>query len=245
MQKEIQKKIENINYYQNSGTFHPLTCGNNSNHDLLIPFYDEKDNKLKLKCEDCDYIQDYIPSVPTIYEIDKAKNAMKDFINLQHDEIGYFNNKGQKVYEKIIKVIPIPSVQFFKLEYENFYNLYQDIVVQNKIEPQKFLEKENDNILSIGILKRYVSENTCVNKTIKFYIPNKIKDLMRSHDTKVLNILFNKVSKKYINELIKITEANYPSSIEVMNYSGMIDMCNTMFLKDHIYVIEYTDFNQK
>jgi hypothetical protein len=39
--------------------FHPLTCGNDSLHQDLVP--EIKDNQLVLVCLDCDYVQEYIP----------------------------------------------------------------------------------------------------------------------------------------------------------------------------------------
>lgn len=51
--------IEKIKKYQQSGQFHPLTCGKNSNHQVLEPV--EVDGNVILKCPDCDYIQKYIP----------------------------------------------------------------------------------------------------------------------------------------------------------------------------------------
>ena len=34
---EIRKTIKRINKHQNNTNFHPLTCGNDSSHGLLIP----------------------------------------------------------------------------------------------------------------------------------------------------------------------------------------------------------------
>ena len=48
-------QVKAINNYQKYGSFHPLTCGNNSHHRLLVatPEY--------LKCPDCDYVQRWVP----------------------------------------------------------------------------------------------------------------------------------------------------------------------------------------
>ena len=56
-----KKIIEKVNKWQNADWLHPLTCGNNSNHKILQPI--EKNNKIILKCLDCNYEQEYIPSV--------------------------------------------------------------------------------------------------------------------------------------------------------------------------------------
>lgn len=59
---EEQKReiINTINKYQQRTDCHPLTCGNDSRHSLLIPV--EKNGSIILKCPDCDYEQSYIPS---------------------------------------------------------------------------------------------------------------------------------------------------------------------------------------
>lgn len=38
---------------------HPLTCGTNSGHTLLFPFWDGA--RVILRCRDCDYEQTYLP----------------------------------------------------------------------------------------------------------------------------------------------------------------------------------------
>lgn len=51
--------------HQARGDVHPLTCGNDSNHENLVAV--EVDGKVVLKCNDCDYVQTHIPgflSVP-------------------------------------------------------------------------------------------------------------------------------------------------------------------------------------
>lgn len=55
----VKEHIDLINKYQNDGKFHPLTCGNNSNHKVLKAV--EKDGNVILICEDCNYVQTYIP----------------------------------------------------------------------------------------------------------------------------------------------------------------------------------------
>lgn len=55
LQKNTFKSI-----YPNGFPVHPLTCGNNSNHANLIAV--EINNNIKLKCKDCEYVQDFVPS---------------------------------------------------------------------------------------------------------------------------------------------------------------------------------------
>ena len=53
--------INMVEKFQSCGWVHPMTCGNNSAHKLLIPI--EKDGKVILACEDCEYEQSWIPEV--------------------------------------------------------------------------------------------------------------------------------------------------------------------------------------
>ena len=56
----IKEQIAKIKKYQCAGMFHPLTCGNDSNHKVLEPI--ERDGRVILICKDCDYIQTWYPS---------------------------------------------------------------------------------------------------------------------------------------------------------------------------------------
>lgn len=51
--------IEATERWQNCQHVHPLTCGNNSNHKLLIAM--EENGDIILKCPNCDYTQNHIP----------------------------------------------------------------------------------------------------------------------------------------------------------------------------------------
>ena len=55
----LNAHIDMINKYQKDGKLHPLTCGNDSRHKVLKAV--ERDGKIILVCEDCDYVQTYIP----------------------------------------------------------------------------------------------------------------------------------------------------------------------------------------
>ena len=60
MEKKTNQSVINIiKAYQNNTLYHPLTCGNDSNHRNLEPFEDK--GVVKLKCLDCEYIQDWVP----------------------------------------------------------------------------------------------------------------------------------------------------------------------------------------
>jgi len=57
----LQDLIEAINEHQQRKDLHPLTCGNDSRHRPLLA--KEENGKAILVCEDCDYVQRYIPEV--------------------------------------------------------------------------------------------------------------------------------------------------------------------------------------
>ena len=54
------KIVIKITAWQMDQSLHPLTCGNNSKHRVLIPGVNEYDAVI-LECQDCDYIQTHIP----------------------------------------------------------------------------------------------------------------------------------------------------------------------------------------
>jgi len=73
MNSNTNKTIINaVKNYQNSPFYHPLTCGNDSNHRNLEPF--EDNGIVKLKCLDCEYIQDWIPVC--VLELDVKKQSL-------------------------------------------------------------------------------------------------------------------------------------------------------------------------
>jgi len=62
--------------WQTCGFVHPLTCGNDSNHQVLYPVI--RNNKVILKCADCTYTQSWIPDpVLKIYSI--AESIKKEY----------------------------------------------------------------------------------------------------------------------------------------------------------------------
>ncbi|MEK7121364.1 MAG: hypothetical protein AAB857_01510 [Patescibacteria group bacterium] len=69
-----QQIIDKINQWQNSGFVHPLTCGNDSQHQDLIP--KELDGKVVLACSDCNYIQNWIPEEVLSNYVERMKEIM-------------------------------------------------------------------------------------------------------------------------------------------------------------------------
>ena len=51
--------VEKVRRYQEGEYFHPLTCGNDSSHSLLVA--EDHGGKVVLVCTDCDYVQGWIP----------------------------------------------------------------------------------------------------------------------------------------------------------------------------------------
>lgn len=72
-------KLELIKEYQESGIVHPLTCGNDSSHNLLEAVEDK--GKVILRCTDCEYVQGNIPKF--VYKIKELK-ANHPSYNLDH-----------------------------------------------------------------------------------------------------------------------------------------------------------------
>jgi hypothetical protein len=52
--------IARIARWQNAGTVHPLTCGNDSRHAVLVA-RERDDGSVYLACPDCTYTQTHIP----------------------------------------------------------------------------------------------------------------------------------------------------------------------------------------
>ena len=96
MKLSIEEQIKAVERWQKCDFVHPLTCGNNSNHNLLVPkkngpdylaknFDEEDDNEyITLDCPDCDWVQSYIPDC---------------VFSLTHFKI----EKLQKLYDKLTK----------------------------------------------------------------------------------------------------------------------------------------------
>jgi len=66
--------IKAIVYWQTSGNVHPLTCGNNSSHQPLLPAINTDTNEVVLACFDCNYVQEVIPECVLSYYNEKIKN---------------------------------------------------------------------------------------------------------------------------------------------------------------------------
>ena len=56
------KILEAIDKWQKNASIHPLTCGNNSNHEVLKGRVN-KEGEVELYCIDCDYVQKHIKAM--------------------------------------------------------------------------------------------------------------------------------------------------------------------------------------
>lgn len=80
-----KEKIAAIKEWQNCPYVHPLTCGNNSLHENLVPI--EIKGKIVLICPECDYQQTHIPDIDWSYVtiqrelMDKIANNPQEFYN--------------------------------------------------------------------------------------------------------------------------------------------------------------------
>lgn len=70
-----QEIIESVKRHQGNQYLHPLTCGKDSRHDILVP--EERDGKVVLVCPTCGYVQTMIPECVT--ELSKEHHeALRD-----------------------------------------------------------------------------------------------------------------------------------------------------------------------
>lgn len=60
---ELEEYVRRVLEYQKNPHVHPLTCENDSSHELLIPGF--KGTNVILYCPTCGYVQDWIPEIVT------------------------------------------------------------------------------------------------------------------------------------------------------------------------------------
>jgi len=56
---DLLSKLQRILEHQLHSNRHPLTCGNDSKHNVLIPLV--VDGKINLRCRDCNWVQTWNP----------------------------------------------------------------------------------------------------------------------------------------------------------------------------------------
>lgn len=71
-----QQIIAKVNQWQNFEYVHPLTCGNESRHENLVP--KEVNGKVILFCIECRYTQDHIPTLVLSNYVEEFQKFLKD-----------------------------------------------------------------------------------------------------------------------------------------------------------------------
>jgi hypothetical protein len=88
-----QQKINILTSYQDNPMVHPLTCGNNSLHENLVPI--EEENKVILKCLDCTYTQLLDDEfIGTLDKFDKYQREFSKEIKRMFEEIDNENTNN-------------------------------------------------------------------------------------------------------------------------------------------------------
>lgn len=77
---DVQTQIDALAAYQACGVCHPLTCGTDSNHALLIG--KERDGKVIMICPDCGYIQKMYMGIVEPYVNGDLKESMESWAAL-------------------------------------------------------------------------------------------------------------------------------------------------------------------
>jgi len=90
-----KQRIGIMTSYQSNPMVHPLTCGNNSMHENLVPV--EENNEVILMCLDCDYTQSLDDEfIKLLHEYDKIQRKMIE----KYKKILQEDNKLKEMKEK-------------------------------------------------------------------------------------------------------------------------------------------------
>lgn len=89
-----QKDLDMILEFQTCPVLHPFTCGNDSNHRVLLLFLNTKTAVITLICVNCDYIQEVDEELmatvrmmlPGAREMEQALKAVPIMREKQEDE---------------------------------------------------------------------------------------------------------------------------------------------------------------
>jgi hypothetical protein len=74
--RDAASLIDDLKAWQESPFTHKLTCGNNGNHEPLVP--EQGEGQVILVCRDCDYVQTHIPNLPTRRKIEECDRWMRE-----------------------------------------------------------------------------------------------------------------------------------------------------------------------
>ena len=81
---DSEKTFKAMEAWQSNSLVHPLTCGNDSNHEPLKPKIEN--DKCILYCVNCDYKQTFVPS-PVIDSFIETDIRLKSINEIDEDEI--------------------------------------------------------------------------------------------------------------------------------------------------------------
>ncbi len=88
-----QQRIDILTSYQDNPMVHPLTCGNDSMHQNLVPI--KEDKKVILKCLDCDYTQSLDDEfIKMLREYDKALRKILEKYKIMVKELNNENTSN-------------------------------------------------------------------------------------------------------------------------------------------------------
>lgn len=67
---DIRQRLDAIKFWQSDDMLHPLTCGVNSDHELLEGRMDG--DNVVLVCPECGYVQNFVPDVVNVHYMENA-----------------------------------------------------------------------------------------------------------------------------------------------------------------------------
>ncbi len=99
-----QEIIERVKEWQRAGYVHPLTCGRNSSHPILIPQL-RFGNRVVLFCTECSYVQEHIPEavlkgVPPMPAFGFSEKSLRGVVQ----DIEKLGKEGRKMAKEAVTV---------------------------------------------------------------------------------------------------------------------------------------------
>lgn len=95
--KQISEVVKAVIKHQTNPLVHPLTCGNDSTHEILQPIV--SDGEVHLWCVECDYVQKHIPSFLTAQKPQVTQkeihDAYREVRNALNDWAGGISDKDK------------------------------------------------------------------------------------------------------------------------------------------------------
>jgi len=145
--------MDAITWYQQQGDSHPLTCGIDSRHDLLVPRIDGND--VVLVCPTCGNVQQYIPEgivelhdsvKPALVFLDRLRDAAGSIIefpsptfyqSFQGIDVLYLFENGIQIDLVLSRVVDGPSgvvAEKGENKFEKNFVLNDVVIIDNLVE---------------------------------------------------------------------------------------------------------------